>query len=387
MPRPDLRRTLVPLGPVLVFAASNFPFAFSVCGGDTASALAAGCPVVVKTHPGHPRHVARHRPGDGRRAARGRRARRHARADHRLRHRRRGAARPAGTRRRRSPDRCPPGRRCTRSPPPGPSRSRSTASSAASTRSSSPAAPSRRAARSWSRASSARTRSASGSSAPSPACCCCRPDTGSTTRWSRRSRGVDPAPLLHDGIGDGFASGLERLRKVDGRRGAGQRRRGRPGRRRRQPGPHHRARAARRPARRCWPSASARCRSSASTPTTPSCAPRSTALEGNLTATVHAEDDELDGLADAGHGAAGSGPAGCCSAAGPPASPSPGRCSTAARTPSTVGSIHTSVGVTAARRFQRPVCYQDAPQRLLPETLRDGNPLGLSRRVDGQVTR
>jgi NADP-dependent aldehyde dehydrogenase len=54
IPRPDLRRIQVPLGPVLVFAASNFPFAFSVAGGDTASALAAGCPVVVKAHPGHP---------------------------------------------------------------------------------------------------------------------------------------------------------------------------------------------------------------------------------------------------------------------------------------------------------------------------------------------
>lgn len=54
-PRPDLRRVLEPLGPVLVFAASNFPFAFSVAGGDTASALAAGCPVVVKAHSGHPR--------------------------------------------------------------------------------------------------------------------------------------------------------------------------------------------------------------------------------------------------------------------------------------------------------------------------------------------
>ncbi|GAA2598196.1 aldehyde dehydrogenase (NADP(+)) [Streptomyces axinellae] len=52
--RPDIRRTTVPLGPVLVFAASNFPFAFSVMGGDTVSALAAGCPVVVKAHPGHP---------------------------------------------------------------------------------------------------------------------------------------------------------------------------------------------------------------------------------------------------------------------------------------------------------------------------------------------
>lgn len=54
-PRPDLRRMLRPIGPVAVFAASNFPLAFSVLGNDTASALAAGCPVVVKAHPGHPR--------------------------------------------------------------------------------------------------------------------------------------------------------------------------------------------------------------------------------------------------------------------------------------------------------------------------------------------
>lgn len=53
-PRPDIRRMLVPLGPVAVFGASNFPLAFSVAGGDTASALAAGCPVIVKAHPGHP---------------------------------------------------------------------------------------------------------------------------------------------------------------------------------------------------------------------------------------------------------------------------------------------------------------------------------------------
>jgi len=53
-PRPDLRRMLVPIGPVGVFAASNFPLAFSVPGGDTAAAIAAGCPVVVKAHPGHP---------------------------------------------------------------------------------------------------------------------------------------------------------------------------------------------------------------------------------------------------------------------------------------------------------------------------------------------
>jgi NADP-dependent aldehyde dehydrogenase len=53
-PRPDLRRMLRPIGPVAVYAASNFPFAFSVAGGDTASALAAGCPVLLKANPGHP---------------------------------------------------------------------------------------------------------------------------------------------------------------------------------------------------------------------------------------------------------------------------------------------------------------------------------------------
>jgi alpha-ketoglutaric semialdehyde dehydrogenase len=53
-PRPSIRRMLFPLGPVAVFSASNFPFAFAVAGGDTASAFAAGCPVIVKGHPSHP---------------------------------------------------------------------------------------------------------------------------------------------------------------------------------------------------------------------------------------------------------------------------------------------------------------------------------------------
>lgn len=52
--RPDLRMQQIALGPVVVFGASNFPLAFSVAGGDTASALAAGCPVIVKVHPSHP---------------------------------------------------------------------------------------------------------------------------------------------------------------------------------------------------------------------------------------------------------------------------------------------------------------------------------------------
>jgi alpha-ketoglutaric semialdehyde dehydrogenase len=54
LPRPNLRSMLRPLGPVVVFGASNFPLAFSAAGGDTASALAAGCPVIVKAHSAHP---------------------------------------------------------------------------------------------------------------------------------------------------------------------------------------------------------------------------------------------------------------------------------------------------------------------------------------------
>lgn len=53
--RPDLRKTKIPLGPVVVFGSSNFPFAYSTAGGDTACAFAAGCPVIVKAHPAHAR--------------------------------------------------------------------------------------------------------------------------------------------------------------------------------------------------------------------------------------------------------------------------------------------------------------------------------------------
>ncbi len=52
-PKPDIRKMLIPLGPVVVFGASNFPFAYSTAGGDTACAFAAGCPVIVKAHPAH----------------------------------------------------------------------------------------------------------------------------------------------------------------------------------------------------------------------------------------------------------------------------------------------------------------------------------------------
>jgi 2,5-dioxopentanoate dehydrogenase len=54
-PKPDIRKMMVPIGPVVVFGAANFPYAYSTAGGDTATALAAGCPVIVKAHPAHPK--------------------------------------------------------------------------------------------------------------------------------------------------------------------------------------------------------------------------------------------------------------------------------------------------------------------------------------------
>ena len=93
-PRPDLRRMLLPLGPVAVYAASNFPFAFSVAGGDTASACAAGNPIIVKAHSGHPRLSAADAGAIvSRGTGRGRCSCRYVRADVQLRDRCRGADR------------------------------------------------------------------------------------------------------------------------------------------------------------------------------------------------------------------------------------------------------------------------------------------------------
>ena len=384
LPRPDLRRTLVPLGPVLVFAASNFPFAFSVSGGDTASALAAGCPVIVKTHPGHPRtsHATGRVLADALRAA--------------------GA--PEGTlglitgfdigvEALRDPRVRAAG--FTGSVPAG-----HALHEVAATRpepipfygelgSLNPVVVTRGAV-------DARGQQLVegfvGSYTLGVGQFCTKPgllllpgDHGLDDALAEASRAVDPAPLLHDGIGDGFAAGLERLRNVDGVEslvsadasdatavGANLIRTTVP-----QLLAHREALLA-----ECFGPASLICEYADDAELRAAV----DALEGNLTATVHAEDDELDGLVDlvaalerrAGRVLFGGWPTGVAVTwamqhGGP--------------YPSTVGSIHTSVGVTAARRFQRPVCYQDVPQRLLPESLRDGNPLGLSRRVDGEVTR
>ena len=255
IPRPDLRRMLVPIGPVAVFGASNFPLAFSTAGGDTASALAAGCPVVVKGHPSHPgtgelvaRELARRR---GRRGAAGG----HVRAPARRRHRgRRGTGRRACDRRRRL-HRLDRGRARDRRPrraPPA-SRSPSTPRWARSTRSSSPRRRSPRVARrsptGWSRPSPSfggqlctkpgvvfvpagrrrrrvrRATSRRGSTASSRPCC--------STRPARRVRGarferlaerpeVQPLGAAPAFSGEGYrhqpaADGA----RVGGRRGAG----------------------------------------------------------------------------------------------------------------------------------------------------------------------
>ena len=123
------------------------------------------------------------------------------------------------------------------------------------------------------------------------------------------------------------------------------------------------------------------------TPTAPSCWLRSGKLEGQLTGAIHAqpEDDaELLGLvgdllaARAGRVVFDGFPTGVAVThgmhhGGPyPATSAPG---------------HTSVGMTAVRRFLRPVAWQNAPAAVLPPELRDGNPLGIWRRVDGELTR
>ena len=133
-PIPDLRRYKVPLGVVAVYAAVQLPASPSPSpGGDTASALAAGCPVVVKAHPDHPAtsELCRRRPAPGRRRARHPRGRRRPRP--RLRGGRRAGQAPAGHRAPASPVRYAAAAPSSTRRPPGPCRSPSTASWAPST--------------------------------------------------------------------------------------------------------------------------------------------------------------------------------------------------------------------------------------------------------------
>jgi NADP-dependent aldehyde dehydrogenase len=376
VPRPDLRRVLVPLGPVLVFAASNFPFAFSVCGGDTASALAAGCPVIVKAHPGHPELSARTAavmiealrtagaPDGSLGLIQGFDVGVTALKDPRI-----TAAGFTGS--------VPAGKAlheiAVTRPEPIPFYGELGSLNPVFVTQAAVDARGKDIATGY-----------VGSFTLGVGQFCTKPGLlflpaghGLQQQLAEATGGVAEAPMLNDRIKDGFSSGLDRLQKVEGVR--------------------------------VWASGSA---TLLQTTVSELLARRDEILEecfgpvsivveysgvdelraaveafdGNLTATLHAEDSDVELASDllplltarAGRVLWNGWPTGVAVSwaqhhGGP--------------FPSTVGSIHTSVGVTAARRFQRPVAYQDAPDAVLPDVLKDSNPAGISRRVNGTVTR
>jgi NADP-dependent aldehyde dehydrogenase len=376
VPRPDLRRVLVPLGPVLVFAASNFPFAFSVCGGDTASALAAGCPVVVKAHPGHPELSVRTAevmmealrvagaPDGSLGLIQGFDVGVTALKDPRI-----TAAGFTGS--------IPAGKAlheiAVTRPVPIPFYGELGSLNPVFVTQA---------------AIDARGNEIAGGYVGSFTLgvgqFCTKPGLlflpaghGLQDRLVEATGGVAEGRMLNERIAEGFSSGLDRLRKVDGIR--------------------------------VWASGGAtllqttvaellerreeileECFGPVSIvveySSTAELVAAVEAFEGNLTATLHAEESSDAGLAGkllplltarAGRVLWNGWPTGVAVSwaqhhGGP--------------FPATVGSIHTSVGVTAARRFQRPVAYQDTPDAVLPAVLKDANPAGISRRINGSVT-
>ncbi len=375
VPRPDLRRVLVPLGPVLVFAASNFPFAFSVCGGDTASALAAGCPVIVKAHPGHPELSARTAevmiealrsvgaPDGSLGLIQGVDVGVTALKDPRI-----TAAGFTGS--------VPAGKAlheiAVTRPEPIPFYGELGSLNPVFVTQAAVDARGKDIATGY-----------VGSFTLGVGQFCTKPGLlflpaghGLQEQLTEATGGVAEAPMLNDRIKDGFSSGLDRLQKVEGVR--------------------------------VWASGAATLLQT----TVPELLARRDeileecfgpvsivveyssldelraaieAFEGTLTAGLHAEDSDVELAAEllpklsarAGRVLWNGWPTGVAVSwaqhhGGP--------------FPSTVGSIHTSVGVTAARRFQRPVAYQDAPDAVLPDVLKDSNPAGISRRVNGTVT-
>lgn len=375
VPRPDLRRVLVPLGPVLVFAASNFPFAFSVCGGDTASALAAGCPVVVKAHPGHPDLSVR--------------------TAEVMIEALRSAGAPAGT------------LGLIQGYDVGVTALKDVRITAAGFTGSVPAGKalheiavtrpepipfygelgSLNPVFVTQAAIDARGNEIAtgyvGSFTLGVGQFCTKPGLlflpaghGLEDKLIEATGGVAEAPMLNDRIASGFSSGLDRLRKVDGLRVLSD-----------GPATLLGTTVAELLERReeileeCFGPVSIVVEYS----TVEELTAAIEAFEGNLTATLHAEDADTELArnllplltARAGRVLWNGWPTGVAVSwaqhhGGP--------------FPSTVGSIHTSVGVTAARRFQRPVAYQDTPDAVLPEVLRDANPADIPRRINGTIT-
>lgn len=389
VPRPDLRRMLLPVGPVLVYAASNFPFAFSVCGGDTASALAAGCPVVVKAHPGHPSTSQRTfevmtaalekagAPAGTLGIVHGMDAGVDALRDRRVR-----AAGFTGS----VPGGLALHEIASSRPDPIPFYGE--------LGSINPVFVTEAAVRAR---GSEIVEGFIASYTLGVGQFCTKPGVvflpaGHGLEEKLRAAGeVAAAPLLYPGIGKGFSAGLERLRKLEGVEtivGADL--------------------DAEQQADGTRPVAASLLRTTVPTlladpeavleecfgpvsviveyADADELRAAADALVGSLTVTVHAEDTDQQVVAEilpvlterAGRVVWNGWPTGVAVSwamhhGGP--------------FPSTVGSVHTSVGTTAARRFQRPISFQDAPQPLLPELLRDGNAAGVERRVNGEVTR
>ena len=392
LPRPDVRRMLVPLGPVAVFGASNFPLAFSVAGGDTVSALAAGCPVVVKAHPAHP--------GTSELVARAILA---AAGE---------AEMPDGVFSMVHGPSPEVGQALVTSPAiqavgftgsfrggkalfdaaarRAPNRSRSSRRWAPPTRSSScparwpPAA--RRSPRRWPPPS----RSGAASSARAPASSSSRREPAarpSSKSWAGCSERAPAGTMVHAGIKSAYDTDLEEVSSL--------------------PGVTVAARSAARgahPATEAQPAllvvdlsawrgqsrlgeelygpatVAVRC------PSPEALLEAARALGGHLTATAHATEDDLAAFPEllgvlcgkAGRVLVGGVPTGV------EVSPAMHH---GGPWPATTDPRATSVGTAAIERFARPVCLQNVPDSVLPEELRDANPRGLWRLVDGQPTR
>jgi NADP-dependent aldehyde dehydrogenase len=382
VPRPDLRRMLVPLGPVLVFAASNFPFAFSVPGGDTASALAAGSPVVLKAHPGHP--ALSRRTGEV------------------LTEALRAAGAPAGTfaviHGMEAGTTALTDPRVKAAAFTGSVKGGRALLDIATTRAEpipfygelgslnpvfvTPAAVAAR--------GDAIAEGYVGSFTLGTGQFCTKPGLlfvpeghGLDERIADSVRGTAPAGMLSDRIREGHAHERDRLEGIGAVRTLVHGAEGDAG-----VAPTLLATTAKELLadpdallQECFGPTSIIVEYTGQDELLAA----AEAFGGNLTATVHAEDSDaatLPALLDVLHERTGrlvynGWPTGVAVAwamhhGGP--------------YPATTASVHTSVGTTAVRRFLRPVCYQNTPPALLPEALQDRNPLGLPRRIDGVLT-
>ena len=384
VPRPDLRRMLVPLGPVLVFAASNFPFAFSVCGGDTASALAAGCPVIVKTHPGHPRssEAVAEVMVDG--AAGGRRSRRNARPRPR---RPASASRPLvthGSRRVGFTGSVAGGLAlheiAVNRPDPIPFYGELGSLNPAFVL---PGALEERRSDIASGFVASYTLGA-GQFCTKPGLLLLPVGHALEKEIVAAAEEVAHSRMLNERIHQGYTGGLGKLREresLDALVTGDESNRGASASLFKTTVPRL-IEDATEVLEECFGPTSIVVEYADDDEL---CA-AATAFGGNLTATVHGADSDTDVALRllpllqerAGRVVWNGWPTGVAVSwamqhGGP--------------FPATVGSIHTSVGTTAARRFQRPVCFQDTPGVLLPEVLRDRNSLNVSRRVNGEITR